>query len=234
MPTEEPPSAVTARCPECRMDTLHSVLAGKLGTRGEVTTLDATVQCTDCHQTHHVIIREAKDIELPAVVSDMRGISHTSKISIPGDADVNIGEAFIVDGLNSKLTGIETKDMRRVDGANVKDVLTLWFKEFEELAIGFAINLDHKTITKMIPSPPDAEFTVGDEHLFGRLRVTVHAIKTEGGLIKRGTAEAAEIVRVFAKPTRLGTSGAARPDKAGRAQMREEEDKRAARKGARR
>jgi uncharacterized Zn finger protein len=102
--------------------------------------------------------------------------------------------------------------------------------------VGFAINLDHKTITKSIPAEPEREFTVGEEHLFGRLRVTVHAIKTKERLLKRGTATAAEIVRVFAKPTPLGTSGGARPDKRTREQLREKDERKQARgkKAARR
>jgi uncharacterized Zn finger protein len=230
MSREEPPAAVTAACPDCGEDTLHSVLHGRVGTRGEVTTLDATVECTDCGRTHHVLLREAKDVTVPAVLSDVAGQSRRTTVDVPGDAELTIGEAFIVDGINSVLTGIETRDMRRVDEAEVKDVATLWFKEFEEILVGFAINMGHKTITKTLPSPPEREFSVGEEHVFGRLRITVHAIKTTEALLKRGTASAGNIVRIFARPTPLGTTGGPRPDKRTREQMREKEEGRARRR----
>lgn len=223
MPREEPPGAVTAVCPDCEIDTLHSVLHGKVGTRGETTTLDATVQCTDCQRTHHVILREAKDIEVAAVVSTTAGASRTTKVALPGDGEVRVGEIYIVDGINSLLTGIESKELRRVEDAELKEVKTLWFKEFEEVPVGFAINLDHKTITKTIPAKPEDEFSIGEEHLFGRLRVTIHAIKTKEKLVKRGSAVAGEIVRVFARPTPLGTSGEPRPDKRTRENLRAKE-----------
>jgi uncharacterized Zn finger protein len=223
----EPPSAITVACPDCAEETLHTVLKGTMGTRGEHVTLDATVQCTQCNRVHHSVTRQAKDVEVPVVVSHGNQ-SRRTRIPLPGDEDVSVGEAFIVDGVNCKVTGIESKDTRWVDDAHVKDVLTLWVKEFEEIPVGFAINLDHKTITKTLPSPPEREFTVGEEFVFGRLRVTVHAIKTEERLLKRGTAEAGEIVRVFASPTPLGVANP-RPDKKSREQMRLKEERRAMR-----
>jgi uncharacterized Zn finger protein len=220
----EPPSAVTTHCPQCGEDTLHTVLRGTLGERGEWTTLDATVQCTECQTTHHALIREAKDVDLPVVLSE-GGASRRTRVAVPGDEEVSVGEAFIVDGLNCVLTGIEAKDMRRVDDAHVKDVRTLWMKQFEEVPLRFAINLGHKTITKSFPALPSHEVTVGEEHVFGRLRVTVHAIKTKDRLLKRGTAEAGEVVRVFARPTPLGDHQH-RPDKRTREQLREKEARR--------
>ena len=224
---EEAPSAVTVQCPDCAEDTLHAVLRGTMGTRGENVTLDATVQCTECSRVHHVVVRQAKDVDVPVVVSHGNQ-SRRTKLAVPGDEEVSVGEAFIVEGINCKVTGIEAKDMRWVDAAEVKDIQTLWVKEFEEIPVGFAINLDHKTITKTLPSTPETEFTVGQEFVFGRLRVTVHAIKTEERLLKRGTAEAGEIVRVFASPTPLGVANP-RPDKKSREQMRLKEERRAMR-----
>lgn len=215
---EDAPSAVTTACPDCGEDTLHTVLRGTLGTRGEHKTLDATVQCVECGRTHHVVIRQAKDVALPVVISHGQDSRRTS-VELPGDEDVSVGEGIIVDGLNCKVTGIEAKDMRRVDDASVKEVATLWVKEFEEIAVGFAINLGHKTITKVLPAPPEQEFTVGEEFVFGRLRVTVHAIKTEQRLLKRGSAQAGEIRRIFASPTPLG-GRTHRPDKKSREQAR--------------
>lgn len=219
MPTREPPAAITAHCPGCDEDSVHTVLRGKMGTRGEFVTIDATVQCEECQRVHHTLLREAKDVDLPAIVS-IGNESRRTKLALPGDSEVTLEEAFIVDGMNCRLTGIESKEMKRVDAAAVKDILTLWLKSYDEVAVGFAINLDHKTITKTLLAKADQEFSVGEEHVFGRLRVTVHAIKTKERLLKRGSEEAAEIVRIFAKPTPLGNF-TPRPDKRTREAMRE-------------
>lgn len=222
VPTE-PPAAVTATCPSCGEDAIQTVLHGRVGEKGAEQTLDATVRCEECGHTHHLLQRTARDVEVPVVISS-GAASRRTKTMLPGDDEISLEEGLIVDGLNCRITGIESKDGRRVEGASVKEIQTLWLKEFEELPIGFAINLGKKTIAKILPATPEVEFTVGEEYVFGRLRVTVHAIKTNERMMKRGTAEAGEIVRVFAKPTPLG-GWKERPDKRTREQLRAREDR---------
>lgn len=223
MAAEDAPSAITVQCPDCGEETFHTVLRGRQSRGGAQITLDATVQCTECERTHHVVVKEAAPVDIPVVIS--RGQeSRRAIVSLHGDEEIEIGEAIIAEGMNCKLTGIEDKDGRRVDAAAAKDVKTLWTKEFEELAVKFAINLRQKTITKVVAAKPHEEFTIGQEHLFGRLRVTIHAIKTEEKMLKRGSADAGEIVRIFAAPTPLAHKGH-RPDKRSRAALRDAEDR---------
>lgn len=214
---------MTATCPNCGEEAIQTVLHGRVGERGAEQTLEATVRCEECGHTHHLLQRSAKDVEVPVVIS-AGATSRRSVAMLGGDEDVSVDEGLIVDGLNCRVTGIESKDGRRVEAAAVKDVQTLWLKEFEELPVGFAINLGKKTIAKILPSTPETEFTVGEEHVFGRLRVTIHAIKTKERLMKRGTAEAGDIVRVFASPTPLG-GWKERPDKRAREQLRQREER---------
>lgn len=212
------PSAVTTRCPSCGKETLHTVLRGR--TSGPK--LDATVQCTECESTHHAIVRQSRDVDVPVVMS-AGSKSIRTRVTLPDDEAIRLEESFIVDGVDARLTGIESKDGKRVEAALVREVLTLWMKRFDEIDVGFAINLDKKTITKSLKVEPTREFTVGEEHVFGRLRVTVHAIKTDERLLKRGSAPAGEIRRIFARPTPLARPEP-RPDKRTREQMRAKDD----------
>jgi uncharacterized Zn finger protein len=218
MPSRDVPSAVTTRCPSCGKETLHTVLHGR--TSGA--TLDATVQCTTCETTHHAIVRQSRDVEVPVVLS-AGSTSTRTRLTLPDDEALRLEDPFIVDGADARLTGIETRDGKRVEAALVREVQTLWMKRFDEVEVGFAINLDKKTITKSLKVEPTREFTVGEEHVFGRLRVTVHAIKTDERLLKRGSAPAGEIRRIFARPTPLARPEH-RPDKRTREQMRAKED----------
>lgn len=224
MPGPEPPSVILADCPSCGDETLHDVLHGKVGTRGAYVTLDATVKCDACGATHRTTTQEAKETAIHVVLSKGSQARKT-KVGIPHDEEVNVGEILEVDGVNSLVTGIQTREDKRVETAAVPDVLTLWMTEFEERAVPFSINMRRKTVTRSIAAPVEAEFTVGEEHLFGRLRVTVHAIKTKERLLKRGTANAGEIVRIFAKPTHLGAR-TTRPEKHVREALREKEGRR--------
>lgn len=197
---EEAPAAIYVECPDCGEETLHTVLKGKVGKTGDYT-LDAKVTCTECGRTHHVVIREAKDVELPIVVS-AGNASQRHKIPLPADEEIVVGDLLIVDGRNVMITGIELAGSRRPLRAIAKQAITLWAKDYESVVVKFAINLGHKTISKAVPAKPEDLFHVGDEHTFGRLRVTVHSIKLHEKLIRRGSAEASQIARVFAKPTR--------------------------------
>lgn len=224
MPAEDPPSAVTAACPGCGEETLQTVLRGRQSRGGLHTTIDATVQCTECERVHHVVLKEAAPIDVPVVISK-GDTSRRVKASLFADDELELGEVIVAEGMDCKITGIEDKTGRRVDAASVKDIATLWTKEFEALGIKFAINLRQKTITKVVEAKPEDVFTVGEERLFGRLRVSIHAIKTEERLLKRGSAEAGEIRRVFAGPTPLGER-THRPDKRARQALREQEEHR--------
>lgn len=221
MAREEPPSAVTTACPQCGEETLHTVLHGRASRPGGGFTFEGTVECVECSTVHHAVVREPAPTEVHVVVSH-GGQSRSTRIAVDSEDEVSVDEAFIVDGTSCKLTGIQTKDERWVESAPVAQVKTLWMKQFEELAVGFAINLGHKTITKTLAAKPEHEFTIGEEHLFGRLRVTVHAIKTKERMLKRGSAAAEDIVRIFAKPTPLGGEKP-RPDKRAREEMRQRE-----------
>lgn len=225
MAAEEAPSAVTAACPGCGQEALQTVLRGRQSSTSAVTTIDATVQCTECDRVHHVVLKEPAPLDVTVVVSKGNQ-SRRKKAQLYADDEIEVGDIIVADGMDCKVTGIEDKESaRRVDAAVVKDVGTLWTKEFEALAVKFAINLHQKTITKVVEAKPQDLFTVGEERLFGRLRVTVHAIKTEERLLKRGSAEAGEIIRVFAAPTPLGEHKH-RPDKRARQALREQEEHR--------
>lgn len=221
MAAEEAPSALNVMCPGCGELSLHTVLKGRQSRGGAVITVDATVQCEECQRVHHVIHREAAPVDVLVIISK-GSVSRKAKVQLALDEDIEVGEAFIVEGMNCKLSGIDDIQGRRVDAARVADVKTLWMKEFEDMLVKWAINLGHKTITKVVPARPEDAFTVGEERVFGRLRVTVHAIKTEEKLLRRGSADAGEIVRVFAAPAELGDR-THRPDKRTRAALRETE-----------
>lgn len=227
-PREEAPAAIYVECPDCGEETLHTVLKGKVGKVGDYT-LDATVSCTECGRTHHVTIREAKDLDLPIVVSAGNASTRT-RLSLPAEEEVAVGDLLILDGRNVMITGIEIDGNRRPERALAKAIRTLWAKDYESVAVKFTINLGQKTIAKQVPAKPEDQFHVGDEHTFGRLRVTIHSIKLADKLLRRGSAEASEIARVFAKPTRPDTK-VYRPPKEIRDKTRERDARQAREEG---
>ncbi len=210
------PQVVMAPCPDCGDDTPHAILHGTLGTKGGYT-LDATAQCEECDRVHHVLLREPAPVQVNVVVSWRADSTKTSAWFAPTDS-IRVGDEFVMNERRVQVTGIELPSGKRVPSAQIADLRTVWAKDFETVKVPFAINLKRRTVAKHQDVDPEEEYTVGQEVVFGRLRVTIHAIKTDDGVLTRGTTKAREISRVFAKPTPLGKSY--RPPPEIRARMR--------------
>ena len=62
-----------------------------------------------------------------------------------------------------------------------------------------SVNDNRRTIPLRIDAEPDDEFGVGMTLSFENFDAQIHAIKTVDRLVRRGSAEAREIRRVYAK-----------------------------------
>ncbi|MHB8605714.1 MAG: HVO_0476 family zinc finger protein [Thermoplasmatota archaeon] len=187
-------------CPDCGEETLHRVLHGKLGTRGGYT-LDATVECSECGRIHPTVVREPGDVTFPVIVSE-RAESVRTSMTLPAGDILELDDRLVIDGHEVRVTGLETKANRRVESATAEELLTLWTTKHEKLVVKWTINMNKKTISKETIALPTDEFHVGDEQTFGRLRITIHGIKLADKMLRRGSAAAEDIRRIFAKPTR--------------------------------
>jgi uncharacterized Zn finger protein len=196
--------ALYRECPDCEEETLHEVLKGR-ETKRATYVFDGVVRCKECGKTSHLTIREAGDVQLPTIVSK-GSASERKLIGLAGDEVIAIGDEFVIDGVTIKVTGIEV-GARRVRSAKASTVDTLWAKNFDTLNVRFAINMGHKTISKLVEATPTETYTVGDELTFGRLRVRIKSIKTDTNMLYNGTAEAHEIKRIYAGPLDLGPGG---------------------------
>lgn len=194
------PAAIPLECPACGEETDHTVLTGTVGLRGEYT-LDAVVRCETCQTVRHVVHREAGEHDVPVILSS-GAQSRRTKVLVGDDEDLAVGDEIVVDGVRSRVTAVEARDGRRPPALSAKEIATVWAKEFDKIVVGFAINLGKKTVSKEITMEPEDRVEVGEERVFGKLRVTVHGIKTDARMLRRGGAEAADIRRVFAKPTK--------------------------------
>lgn len=199
-PSARLPSALYVLCPTEGEETLHQVLRGQMGTRGGLT-LNAVVRCRTCGTTHQVTLREAGDREVAFVVS-REGASHRTRVPLPEDDVLKVGDELLVEGREVIVTALELPDGRRRPQAAVAEVATVWAKDHEAVILRTSVHLGKKTVAKERRVAPEQIVTVGDRVVFGRLRCRVVAIKTHDRRLKhRGdTAIADDIVRVYAEP----------------------------------
>jgi uncharacterized Zn finger protein len=201
----EVPEAAVLPCPDCGEEQVHDVLSASAG--------EATVRCRECGRVHKAALKPAKRVDLPIIIS--RGqASERASVTLLEDEPVAVEDEFVAAGQQVQVRAIDRLDGKRVASAVARDVATLWAIHFEEIMVKVAVNMGKKTISKSVPVGPRDTFTVGDEFDLDRLRIYIHAIKTPTGTLYRGTAEAKDITRIFARPVRL--------DPAARAERRAE------------
>lgn len=192
------PNALYLDCPSCGENAVHEVLRGKMGKKQD--TLEATVKCQECGHTYTTVVREPESIKIPIIVSD-RSKSHKEEIELIEDEILSVGDEIFLGESQLLVTAIESKG-KRVENCEPADIDTIWAKKFDRVIVKISINKHTQTIPAELEALPDEEFYVGDLMTIGTEKVAIHSIKTESGTVRRGSVEARNIVRIYAKAVR--------------------------------
>ena len=195
----ELPSALYIECPSCKEETLHRVIKGSMGKKKGFV-VDALVKCGKCGLKHPSTIRAETFITIPVIVSEL-DISQKNEIELSGQETINVGDEYQLDRGMIKITAIDTMK-GRVKSSIAKDVTTLWAKKFDRLKLKISINKGSRTLTRTIWAVPDEEFFIGNVMRIKGLNFAIHSIKTKNKKIKKGSAEARDIVRLYGKVVR--------------------------------
>ena len=102
------------------------------------------------------------------------------------------------EGLPCLITAIEVKT-RRVPRAKVSAVDTLWLKRYDKVKVKISMNTGRKTISRELWAAPGEEFEVGDVLTVGDLKLLIHSMNTGGRKLKRGSAPAKKIRRIYGR-----------------------------------
>jgi predicted Zn finger-like uncharacterized protein len=193
------PGALYIECPSCGEETLHRVIKGTIGGKKGFM-VDALVKCGDCGHRHTSVIRAEKFITIPVIVSEQK-ISRKSEIELSQKEIIHIGDEYQLGRGQIKITAIETKSGRVMESP-AKDVTTIWAKKFDRLKLKVSINKGSKTMVRTLWAVPDEEFFIGDVMRIKGLNFAIHSIKTKQKNLKKGSAQARDIVRLYGKVVR--------------------------------
>ena len=192
---KEVPGEIYFECPDCDDTTVHTVLSGNMGK----SSMDATLKCRDCGLVRPRTIRFPKEIEVKVIVSDGSRSSSTT-MTLEDDDLLTVGDEFLMDAGNLvKISALEAEGGRRVRSSRATEISTVWVTEFDVIDVKVSINDDRRTYSKTVPSSPDREFTVGDILSFDDMDCEIHSIKMTGRMLRRGSAETRNIVRIYGK-----------------------------------
>lgn len=193
------PVSVAVECPMCREETLHEVLSGRL-TGTTVSVLESTVRCRTCGHVHHATVKAERPAEIPVIISWLKE-SIRSSITIGPDEVLSVGDDIMCGEVPVLITSIEVKG-GRPKRAKARDIDTIWAKRFEKVRVPFSINHLGRSYSEHILAVPDEEFMIGDILRVGKRDVVIHSIKLKDKSLRKGSAEAREIVRVYATVVR--------------------------------
>ncbi len=186
------PASIHVDCPECETDTLHRTLKGRFSGKKK---LDMVLKCTECGRVHEERFEMADQIPVRSIIS-RSDKSEKIQIELSSDWAITVGDELMHQDERLLVTGIEVDGMR-VNSAAVGDIQTLWTKNFDTVDVHVSVNRRGKTKSVVIVADPDDEFEVGSEIEIDGRPVFVHSIKMGDRKIRKGTATAREIVRVY-------------------------------------
>ncbi len=195
----ETPNTLYVYCPQCEEETLHQVLKGKTGTKGDIT-FDCTVQCNNCKFVHHTVIKTEKPMVIPVVISD-HAVSTPSELECYPDEHFTVDEELYIGESNYKITSIETED-GRVEGAPADEIETLWLKKYDWVRVKVSVNRGARTFSHELRARPEEEFAIGDVFFLRGMKIAIHKIKTEDAKLSWGAEEARNIVRLYGRTVR--------------------------------
>jgi len=198
------PASVLVECPQCKCETLHEVLSGRMGGKS-VSVLESTVKCKECEHVHHVTIKSAKPVEVPFVISWLE-TSSRGKVLLGPDEVLSVGDEVMCGDMPTLVTSIESKGAR-VKSTKASRIDTVWAKRFDKLKVLFSVNNHGKTFSDFMMAVPDEEFFIGDILEFQKKQVVVRSIRIQERTIRKGSALARDIVRVYGAVVRKTIQG---------------------------
>lgn len=189
------PDTILYQCPDCADVTEHKILKAKMGR----SSVSGTFQCGECGRVFTGTIRLPRKIEVKVMFSD-QDVTEVARTVLMEDEIVQVGDEFdLDDGRHVQITYIDNAEGKRRKSCPAPEVKALWVKSFDILHVKASINDYKRTYPMYLEAEPDDEFTIGMIMNFDTWDAVIHAIKTKTKLMRRGTAEARDIVRIYGK-----------------------------------
>lgn len=193
------PKELVIECPMCGDETEHDILGGRVEGKKRLV-LKSAVQCRECGHVHQVEIAEERPIDVPIIVSWM-GKSQQSTVGLRPSEVVSVDDEFYIDDMRVSVTAIE-KDQQRVASAKAQEIATIWAKRFDKVWVKISLDFHGKVYSKKILAIPEEEFEVGELFEVEGREAAITAIKVEDRTLKKGSAVARDIVRLYARGVR--------------------------------
>lgn len=177
-------------CEACGIDTEHSVVKR----RGS----ELLVKCAECG--HVQLITEKPRLKEVKVVISRYERSEGKAVLFPAEEEVNTGDEVVVEEEPLRITAIDTESGKRVKKAKIKEVKTLWCISLAiPVRVKYSLHFGGTTTSGEIHTSRDRVFSVGEVVVTPEETFIIEKIKTRDRLLRRGSATAEEIVRLYGR-----------------------------------
>ncbi len=194
----EVPEIIYYECPDCDDYNNHEVLKGQMGR----STLMGTFRCEECGRIFSGTINIPALMTVKVIIS-CGAETETAETELETDDTVAVDDEFFLDdGRRVRITAIEIEDGKHIKKTKTDRVKVLWVKQYDILNIKVSVNDNRKTYSVRIEAEPDDDFEIGQKLEFEDFDCYIHAIKAKFRLVRRGSVEARDIVRVYGKISR--------------------------------
>ena len=177
-------------CESCGRETEHEVVKQ----RGS----EFLVKCLECGYVHLVTDKpRLKDL---SVIISRYETSERKMVNLPAEQVVRIGDEIEVDGELVRITAIDTMKGRRVKRERLKNVKTLWAVSLAiPVRVKYSLHEGGITTSGEIHTSRERVFSVGEVVVTPEETFVIEKIKTKDRMLRRGSAYAEEIVRIYGR-----------------------------------
>ncbi len=182
------------KCPVCNSRSYEI-----LKTKGK-NTKEVLLKCNECGNTFRETIKVPKMVHRRVIISKLSQ-SEKKQIKIYPDETLQVGEVLIVDGEEVEITSLENNRGGRVSKSQVLEVETIWATSLAGPArVGISVDYGGRVLSQKVDLEREFQFTVGDVVKMGRAVFRVKSMKTITSKIRKGSAIAEHIKRVYGRP----------------------------------
>ncbi|HET6399356.1 MAG TPA: HVO_0476 family zinc finger protein [Candidatus Thermoplasmatota archaeon] len=158
-----------------------------------------TLRCLSCSAVRTVPAPpQERFVQVPIIVSE-GAQAHSSRIDVPLDTPVMVGDEVEHDGQRVRITGIEGHDGSRPAQAAGRDIKVLHAVRFDTVRLHYSVNQGEVTRSFAEEVDPDVEVEVGEVREVQGVRLLVKTLKSDQNrTLHQGFLRARNIRRVFA------------------------------------
>ncbi len=187
------------KCPTCGSNSIQVLKSKNEDSKSkEITKL--LLKCEDCENIFREVVSIDKPQEYRVIISEHEK-SRKAAVNLYPDEKLSVGDILEVGDGTVEITSLENIRGGRIDKGIASEISTIWaFSRDIPSRIGVSIDYRGDIVSKKVEVDREFSFTIGDiikieNHVF-----KVKTLKTLERRMKKGSARAAVIRRVYGKP----------------------------------